>query len=109
MDYGSELPLDVLEAARLIRAMQDKSYMSRAERENLNRAKLRIAFWACRNENIVATRGNLSYVLGQDAAEIMGAYDRYLEREDDRERDRAKDDSAGKQRRGGGTQFWGNA
>lgn len=108
MTRSENLPQDIHDAIKVIRDLRRKAVQSKAEKDNLNRAKLRIAFWACRQENIPSTRENLSYVLGADATEIMGAYDRYLEREDDKssaakhmsDKDReAKDNDA----------FWKNA
>ena len=105
MDSGTDLPDSIFEAAKYIQEMKDKPHLSRLERENLNRAKLRIAYWACRTENVVASRENLSYVLGPDATEIMSAYDKYLDRDDQRRRERGadprRDDDDG--------QFWGGA
>lgn len=89
-----------MDAVQYIRETQDKTYLTRQERENLNRAKLRIAFWACRTENVIASRENLAYILGNDAIDIMSAYDKYLERVDETSRTP----------RGGkdGRDFWGN-
>lgn len=101
MSGGDELPNDILEAVRVLRELKDKPYMSRLDRENLNRAKLRIAFWACRTENIVASRENISYIIGPDAPAIMGAYDKYLEREDGRP-------STDRRKRKDSTEFWGD-
>lgn len=98
---ANDLPSDIHEAVKVIRTLQEKPYLSRLEKENLNRAKLRIAFWACRNENIVANRENLSYILGPDAANIMSAYDKYLQREDEKPADSTRP------RRDGGSEFWG--
>lgn len=100
MSAGDELPNDILEAVRYLREMKDKAYLSRQERENINRAKLRIAYWSCRTENVAATRENLTYILGGDAADIMSAYDKYLERSDGKGRD-------GKGRQGDTGEFWG--
>ncbi|MCC8165469.1 MAG: hypothetical protein LIQ31_04825 [Planctomycetes bacterium] len=76
---SSNPPDDVVDAVKYIQNMRAKTYLSRDERENLNRAKLRVAYWACRSEGIIASRENLAYVLGSDAADIMKAYDKYLE------------------------------
>lgn len=82
MSSNPDLPDDVYEAVQVIRELRTKPYLSRADRETINRAKLRVAFWACRTESIPATRDNLTYVLGPDAADIMNAYDKYLQRDD---------------------------
>ena len=106
MSSGPELPNDIMDAAQFIRKMRTKSYLSRQEKENLNRAKLKVAFWACRQENIVPSRDNLSYILGEDSRDIMTAFDKYLERGDEaaaREREKRKGGAKG------GTQFWGGA
>ncbi len=96
-------PDDVLEAVKYIRRLREKTYLSREEKIDLNRAKLRVAYWACRSESIVATRETLGYILGGDAAEIMGHFDRYLERE----KEEGKDE--GKRQGGGGAGFWDGA
>lgn len=115
MSGNPEPPDDIMDAIQVIQDLRDKSYMSRMERENLNRAKLRIAYWVCRNENIVASRENLSYILGSDAGDIMRAYDKYLEKDKEREKEEGKGKGKPKskpgdpKKGGGGTQFWGNA
>ncbi len=92
-----------MQAVKYIRKLREKTYLSREEKIDLNRAKLRVAYWACRSEHIVATRETLGYILGSDAAEIMGHFDRYLEREKDGGKD-------GDQKKGGGgTSFWDGA
>ncbi len=96
-------PDDVMEAVKFIRRLREKPYLSREEKIDLNRAKLRVAYWACRSEHIVATRETLGYILGGDSAEIMGHFDRYLEREKDQEKDGEK------KKREGGTSFWDGA
>ncbi|MCD8138795.1 MAG: hypothetical protein LUE17_03285 [Planctomycetaceae bacterium] len=102
MSVGSDYPDDVMDAVRVIHDLRGKTYLSRQDRENLNRAKLRIAYWVCRSENIIASRENLTYVLGADAGDIMRAYEKYLESP-------KKDaDKKGTKKRGG-TQFWGGA
>lgn len=102
---ASNLPQDIFEAAKVIQELQGKTYKSRMDIDNLNRAKLRIAFWACRSENIVASRENLAYVLGSDAKDIMGAYDRYLEKDEETKKREGKDKGGKK----GSTNFWENA
>ena len=102
---AQEPPDDVLNAVKLIRKLRDKPYPTREDKIDLNRAKLRVAYWACRSESIVASRENLSYVLGEDAADIMGAYDRYLEAE----KNRPGDGKQGKTRRKIDTRFWGGS
>ena len=84
MSSSADIPSNILDAVAIIRELNRKSYLSRPERDEINQAKLRIAFWSCRNENIVPSRENLSYVLGADAQEIMGSYDRYLKRNEER-------------------------
>lgn len=106
MSSGSELPDEIYQAAEVIRELRDKDNPTRAEREILNRAKLRVAFWACRSESIVASRENLTYILGPDASAIMGAYDKYLEREDVREAEQRAEEARRRRRRGDKTQFW---
>ncbi|MCC8179983.1 MAG: hypothetical protein LIP23_03605 [Planctomycetes bacterium] len=108
MSSNFSTPADIMDAALLIKRLREKTYLSRAEREDMNRAKLKIAFWACRNENVVASRENLTYVLGADAAEIMGAYDRYLEREDEKSKTPAKKPDKDKKDKDSGN-FWGGA
>lgn len=107
---ASDLPEDILEAVSVIQELGNKTYRSRAESDNLNRAKLRVAFWACRSENVVASRENLAYILGADAREIIGAYDRYLERDEENkareEREAVKGRPAGPKKDVG--KFWNN-
>ncbi len=105
---SSDLPQDVFDAVKIIHDLQDKAYKSRMDIDTLNRAKLRVAFWACRSENIVASRENLAYVLGGDAKEIMSAYDRYLERDEDAKGGKDKADKPAKGKKGT-TGFWENA
>ena len=104
MDKGSDLPDSIMDAVRVIRDLHAKPSLLRTEQENLNRAKLRVAFWACRTENIIASRENLTYVLGPDARDIMGAYDKYLQREDEKPADSGRPAA----RRDGG-RFWDGA
>lgn len=102
---AQEPPDDVMEAVRVLRKLRDKQYPSREDLIDMNRAKLRIAYWACRSENVIASRENLAYVLGGDADDIMGAYDRYLEsakNKPDEKRD-------GKYPRKIDTRFWGGS
>lgn len=102
MDYGSDLPDDIMDAVLFIREARGRDFLSRADRENLNRAKLRIAFWACRSENVMPSRETLTYILGPDAPEIMGNYDKYLERADER-------DEAARRNKKDKDAFWGGA
>jgi hypothetical protein len=102
---SSNVPEDVLEAVQLIRDAGTRTYLTRADKENVNRAKLRVAFWACRTEGIMASRENLTYVLGADAAEIMNNYDKYLERSEE-----GGEEGDGKRTtKKGGAGFWENA
>lgn len=101
MSVGDELPNDILDAVKYLRELEGKTFLTRLERENLNRAKLRIAFWACRTENVVASRENLSYILGGDAAGIMSAYDKYLESGD------SSSDGGKRRKRSDTGEFWG--
>lgn len=110
MTTGPNVPEDIMDAIALIRDMREKTYVSRLERENLNKAKLRVAYWVCRNENIVASRENLAYILGSDATDIMNAYDKYLEKEKEKEQSApekpAKPKPGDTKKRGAGGQFW---
>lgn len=103
MTTDPELPESVEAAVKVIRELREKTLLTREDRENLNRAKLRIAYYACRSENVAATRENLTYILGPDAIDIMNAYDKYLEREAER-----KTEKPSRNRRGQG-QFWDGA
>lgn len=111
MTSKSNLPDDVLDAMQLLQETRDKVYLSRQERENIHKAKLRIAYYVCRSENIVATRENLAYILGSDADDIMRAYDKYLETTKEREQaEKAKPRQKPKTGRSDtGKQFWGEA
>lgn len=105
---SSTPPDEILDSVKLIQRLKAKSLLSREERENLNRAKLHIAYWACRSENIIASRENLAYVLGPDAADIMNAYDKYLVSAKDK--DRLEKEKREKQaRKKDDTKFWGGA
>lgn len=91
-------PEDIMDSVKLIQKMRGKQYLTSAEKVDLNRAKLHVAYWACRAEGIIASRDNLAYVLGSDAAEIMGSYDKYLismeeKEKQDRERRSQKKDA----------------
>ncbi len=113
MSSDTSVPDDILDAVRFIKEAEDQTLLTRTDKDNLNRAKLRIAFWACRSESVVPTRDNLVYVLGSDAPEIMGNYDRYLERESDRQKaeDKAIRERAEKRKKAkkGDSGFWENA
>lgn len=104
---SSNLPEDVLAAVQLIREAATRTYLTRTDKENLNKAKLRVAFWACRSEGIMASRENLSYILGADAAEIMNNYDKYLERADEKDKEKTDKDKRGAKK--GNAGFWENA
>ena len=104
MSADSNLPDDIMDAVKTIQEARGKTYLSRPERENLNRARLRIAYWACRNENIIASRENLAYILGADAPDIMRAYEKYLEKDKEGKKGGSKPS-----RKGDNTKFWGNA
>lgn len=104
---SANVPEDILEAVQLIREAATRTYLTRTDKENLNRAKLRVAFWACRAEGIMASRENLSYVLGADATEIMNNYDKYLERTEEKEKEKAEKDKRGAKK--GSSGFWENA
>lgn len=108
MSSGSAPPEDVMDSVRLIQHLKGKLYLSREERTDLNRAKLHVAYWACRSENIVASRDNLAYILGPDAAEIMGSFDKYLITEKEKE-EREKEERKKKQAKKDGGEFWGDA
>ena len=99
-------PDDVLEAVRAIRRLRGKTYLSREEKIEMNRAKLRVAYWACRSEGIVASRESLTYILGVDGNEIMSHYERYLEREKERKKGIPPRGASGD---GDGASFWDGA
>lgn len=98
-------PEDILDAVRVIRRLRDKKYLSREEKVEINRAKLRVAYWACRSENIIASRETLGYILGSDGAEIMSHYERYLERGKEKSKGSARKIPGG----GDGSSFWDGA
>lgn len=99
------VPEDVLNAANLIKALKEKQVLTRAEKDKINQARLKVAYWALGTERVVASRENLTFVLGPDSAEIMANYDRALEMERDKADERRED---GRTRRKGGN-FWGDA
>lgn len=105
MTSNSGVPDDLQDAMKFIQKCKMKKYLTQEEKTDLNRAKLRIAYWACRSENIVASRENLAYILGPaDAAEIMGAYDKYLVTEEEA----AKRRKQARKKKDKGS-FWGGA
>ncbi len=108
MSSSSAPPEDVMDSVRLIQNLKGKTYLSREEKVELNRAKLHVAYWACRSENIVASRDNLAYVLGPDATEIMNSFDKYLISEKDKE-EREREERKKRKAKKDGTQFWGDA
>lgn len=100
MTSSSDVPEDLAESVKFIQKCRMKKYLTHEEKVDLNRAKLRIAYWVCRTENIIASRENLSYILGPaDAAEIMGAYEKYLMTEEEikkkRQQKKQKDEHGG--------------
>lgn len=107
MSSGSTPPDEVMDSVKLIQRLKGKTYLSREEKIDLNRAKLHVAYWACRSENIIASRENLAYVLGPDAGEIMGAYEKYLVTEKEKE-EREREERKKRKARKDGTKFWGD-
>ncbi len=101
-------PDDVKDAVRIIRRLREKKYLSREEKTEMNRAKLRVAYWACRSEGVIASRESLTYILGADGREIMNHYERYLEREKDQKK-KSGEPGRPPRRSGGGTSFWDGA
>lgn len=106
MDSHVGIPDDVIAAGQLIRSLLEKPVLTRSDRDRINMAKLKIAYWACGNENLPASRENLTYVLGPDAKEIMDNYDKALEREKE-EREAIPEKKTEVKKRGSG--FWENA
>ncbi len=104
MSSGQPPPEDIKDSVRLIQRLRAKPYLSTEEKVELNKAKLHVAYWACRSEHIVASRDNLAYVLGSDAADIMGSYDKYLVSVEEQER-QEKERSQKKAKKGDG-EFW---
>ena len=82
------VPEDIGDAARLIRSLLSKPVLVRAEREKLNLAKLKIAYWACANEDLPASRENLTIVLGADSKEILGIFDKAMGHDKDTSKSR---------------------
>ncbi|MDR0362594.1 MAG: hypothetical protein LBJ46_07950 [Planctomycetota bacterium] len=97
------VPETISAASVLIKALENKTVVTRADREAINKAKLRIAFWACSVEKLPASRENLTYVLGPDAKEIMDSYDRYLIQD----KPASSAPKRAKRPRGQGSEFWG--
>lgn len=91
MTSNADVPDDLMEAVKFIQKCKKKTYLTHEEKIDLNRAKLRIAYWSCRSENIIASKENLAYILGPaDAAEIMGAYEKYLVSEEEAAKQKRK-------------------
>lgn len=105
MEQQPGIPEDVMEAARLIKALQDKTLLTRADKDRINQAKLKVAYWACGSESIPSSRENLSFVLGKDAQEIMTNYDKALAQEQGGKPESEKDRKDKKEKPG----FWQNA
>lgn len=106
MTSSSGVPEDLLDAVKFIQDCKTKKYLSREQKIDLNRAKLRVAYWVCRTENIVASRENLAYVLGpEDAAEIMGSYDKYLLSEEETKKKQEQQQQQAKKKKSKGG-FW---
>ncbi|MDR3210631.1 MAG: hypothetical protein LBU79_01795 [Planctomycetota bacterium] len=86
-----DTPESVRNAGHLIKTLEKKPGLTTAERDLMKQAKLRVAFWSCQKEHIPPTRENLGYVLGNDATEIMDAYDNFINRDTQiKQRDDAK-------------------
>lgn len=81
-----QIPNHIQAAGLLIRELSQKKVLNNLERESLNQAKLKVAFWACGSEQVIPSRENLVYVLGGDAPEIMTAYDQAQKRDALKER-----------------------
>ena len=73
-----DIPEDIQNAGLLVKKLSNKPVLTRIEKENLQQAKLKVAFWACSIENIAPSRENLTYVLGADSKEIMEAFDKAM-------------------------------
>lgn len=102
MTSSSGVPEDLIDVVKFIQQCKTKKYLTREEKIDLNRAKLRVAYWVCRSENIIASRENLAYILGPaDAADIMTSLDKYLVSEEEE----AKRKKSAKPRKGKGG-FW---
>jgi len=101
--YPESVPEDILDALTLARTLAGKERRTRDEEETMNRARIRIAFWACRREGLYANWENLSFVLGEHAAAIRPAYDRMLAGRRTAEAEKAK---AARRRDGGDGAFW---
>lgn len=105
MDNFHGIPDDVAEAAAFVKKMKEKQIQTRAEKELLNQAKLKIAYWALGTESVPASRENLTYVLGGDAKEIMENYDKALAKEQEENPKRSKTSKTTKRDK----DFWDNA
>jgi|GEM_PF-2114758 hypothetical protein len=108
MDDLVGVPDEIREAGSLIKTLMSKPVQSRLDKELIQQAKLKIAYWACGSERIASTRDNLSFVLGSDAKEIMENYDKALEREETKEKEKGKDKTK-KDTSKRGSKFWGGA
>jgi hypothetical protein len=73
------LPPEIRELVELIKRLNGKNYVTREDRSQLRQAKLGIAYWACRKENLAITRQNLAHVMGPDSEEVLDAYDKFIE------------------------------
>lgn len=105
MDIYSGVPEDVADAANLIKALQAKPILTRAEKDKINQARLKVAYWALGSEQVAASRENLTYILGSDSKEIMSNYDKALEQEKDKD----KTGDTKRKEKGKDSGFWENA
>ena len=76
------VPDDVKDAALVARTLEAKARRTREEEEAMNRARLKVAFWACRREGVYASWENLCHVLGPHADAIRPAYEQLLTEQD---------------------------
>ena len=108
MEDPSGMPTEIIEAGELIRNLMEKPLLTRAEKDLINAAKLKIAYWACSVEKLPASRENLIHVLGPDAKDIMNRYDANLEHaKEERRKSQIRRTSA--RRKGDSSGFWENA
>lgn len=68
-----DLPDDIREAASAVRRLAALEKRTEREEADLNQARVKVAYYACRREGVPADWDNLSFILGSDAEAIAPA------------------------------------
>jgi len=81
MPQPADMPPDIADAAFVIRELEAKPVRTASEEGNLNKARLRVAYWACRRAGVVPSRESLAFIMGPSAGSLLDRYDKELEEE----------------------------